>query len=215
MAIDEALLAVARDWDRVAPLLSTDQLRRLDSLLEKAAHRLWPDGPEGLDDVFGVLAAELVDDDPIWAELQRGPRRYAAAKPVGAPAQSFLRVLVGRELADPRLEDDARAEAVDAAVRESIADRLGPGLPMDRPGEGALVLPGGRAPAFQFLPDGSVHPDAAAANGALGADEDPWGAASWWITAHARLGATPVDLLGTGRSAEIAGAAALAADDGF
>lgn len=54
-----------------------------------------------------------------------------------------------------------------------------------------LQPPGARAylyPAFQFDPlAAAIHPVVAEVNQVLGAAEDPWGVASWWISPHARL----------------------------
>jgi hypothetical protein len=44
---------------------------------------------------------------------------------------------------------------------------------------------------------------AAEVNVILGARDDPWGAASWWVTVNAWLTARPIDLLNTSRAPEI------------
>lgn len=60
-------------------------------------------------------------------------------------------------------------------------------------------------PAFQFDPvDQGVIAEVAAVNQVLDALADPWGVASWWISAHPRLdGAAPRDLVGTARRADL------------
>ena len=59
-------------------------------------------------------------------------------------------------------------------------------------------------PAFQFDPERrDVFPEVRAVNDRLDAARDPWGVASWWISRHARLGARPVDLVGTERTDEL------------
>ena len=71
-----------------------------------------------------------------------------------------------------------------------------------------LGLPSGRGflfPAFQFDSERrDVFPEVRAVNERLEAASDPWGVASWWISRHARLGARPVDLVGTDRADDLA-----------
>lgn len=54
-------------------------------------------------------------------------------------------------------------------------------------------------PAFQFdLAVRGLRPVVSRVNQELGAAEDPWGVASWWVSSHSRLGGrSPKDLLGT------------------
>lgn len=70
-----------------------------------------------------------------------------------------------------------------------------------------LALPseqGPLYPAFQFEPDtprarARVAPVVATINAFLGANVDPWGVASWWVSPNARLGGrAPMDLVATG-----------------
>lgn len=69
------------------------------------------------------------------------------------------------------------------------------------------------APAFQFAgEEGEVAAGVAEVNGLLDATEDPWGAASWWLTPHAALHAIPADALRVGEG-EIVLAAARAASE--
>lgn len=67
-----------------------------------------------------------------------------------------------------------------------------------------LGLPSGRGylyPAFQFDPKRrDVFPEVRAVNERLEAGSDPWGVVSWWTSRHARLGARPVELVGTNRT---------------
>jgi hypothetical protein len=54
-------------------------------------------------------------------------------------------------------------------------------------------------PRFQFDEEtGTVWPAARQANALLDASNDPWGAASWWVTPDATIGGrAPKDLLGS------------------
>ena len=74
---------------------------------------------------------------------------------------------------------------------------------------GALIgIPVGGSfayPAFQFdVPGARVRTVVEHVNVALGAGDDPWGAASWWVSPHARLAnATPQSLIGTDRENDL------------
>ncbi len=79
-----------------------------------------------------------------------------------------------------------------------------------------LGLPSGRGylyPAFQFDHERrDVFAEVRAVNEQLEAGNDPWGAASWWISRHARLGARPADLVGTDRGDDLVAVAAAATE---
>jgi hypothetical protein len=51
-------------------------------------------------------------------------------------------------------------------------------------------------PAFQFGAGGSPHSVVLAVNELLGAEDDPWGVASWWLDRNAWLGAVAAELVG-------------------
>ncbi|MGW7239427.1 hypothetical protein [Streptomyces sp. NPDC054804] len=54
-------------------------------------------------------------------------------------------------------------------------------------------------PAFQLDPvTGTPYPVVVEINRMLSADEDPWGAADWWLGSNVWLNAAPARLLGTG-----------------
>ncbi|WP_405951607.1 hypothetical protein OG588_40630 [Streptomyces prunicolor] len=56
-----------------------------------------------------------------------------------------------------------------------------------------------RVPAFQLDPaSGTPYPIVVEINRLLSADEDPWGAADWWLGSNVWLDAAPARLLGTG-----------------
>ena len=69
-------------------------------------------------------------------------------------------------------------------------------------------------PSFQFdAARAQVHPVVAQVNRLLGAADDPWGVASWWISDHPRLnGARPRDLVGGQRQDDLVALAS--GDDG-
>jgi hypothetical protein len=58
-------------------------------------------------------------------------------------------------------------------------------------GDGVVQLP-----AFQFDAAGRPIQIVLTVNRLLGAEDDPWGAADWWLGPNAWLGAVPADLIG-------------------
>lgn len=63
-------------------------------------------------------------------------------------------------------------------------------------------------PAFQVdVGRREVYPEVCSINETLSAADDPWGVASWWLSPNDRLGAKPVDLVGTARADELVQAA--------
>jgi hypothetical protein len=50
-------------------------------------------------------------------------------------------------------------------------------------------------------------------NRLLGADRDPWGVTSWWVSPHAWLGSPPADLLAQRRAPELLEAARSVVED--
>lgn len=78
------------------------------------------------------------------------------------------------------------------------------GLPRDR---GFLY------PAFQFDPlRRDVFPEVRTVNELLGAADDPWGVASWWVSVNARIDTAPLELVGTDRSEDLLAVAAAAVE---
>lgn len=59
-------------------------------------------------------------------------------------------------------------------------------------------------PAFQFDPlRRNVFPEVRTVNELLGAADDPWGVASWWVSSNARIDTAPLELVGTDRSEDL------------
>lgn len=74
-----------------------------------------------------------------------------------------------------------------------------------------LGLPRGQRylyPAFQIdAARQEICPEVQEVNRLLGAAADPWGVASWWVSVNGRLGARPLDLVGTEQSSGLVEAA--------
>lgn len=68
-------------------------------------------------------------------------------------------------------------------------------------------------PAFQFDPlRRSVFPEVQTVNELLGAADDPWGVASWWVSVNARIDSAPLELVGIDRSEDLLAVAAAAVE---
>ena len=68
-------------------------------------------------------------------------------------------------------------------------------------------------PAFQFDPlRRDVFPEVRTVNELLGAADDPWGVASWWVSTNARIDTAPLELVGTDRSEHLLAVAAAAVE---
>ncbi|MFB7470726.1 hypothetical protein [Kitasatospora sp. NPDC056184] len=150
----------------------------------------------------------------------RADDRHGADPPGAAPDTAGIIAAVQRRLlAAPSLgRADLDARGLDAATLDGsgLIIRL-----VDRAGEH-------RYPAFQFADattgsgggsgtgtaaDRGLLPVVARINRLLLAEEDPWGAADWWLAGNSWLGGTPAALLGL-VSDELLTAAALSVVEG-
>ncbi|MET9700257.1 hypothetical protein ABZY31_25540 [Streptomyces sp. NPDC006529] len=191
------LAVAAAEWDDLHPRLAPVALRQLALLL--ASLRLA--GGE-VAERAALLAARLLGEqlpDRFPGESRLAPAASArAAGHLGFIADDLaVLVLDGHRMVGPVLGEVrdrllAEPSVGDAEALEGGCDPYGPGLIRLR-ATGGFV----RLPAFQFGADGRPVPVVHEVNRLLDADHDPWGAATWWFSPHARLGALPVRLLGT------------------
>lgn len=152
----------------------------------------------------GTLLRLVLDQDLLTERLAGEPARLHSEVST-AYRDLEIRVAARRAvLAVDLLDSRAVAELVGAAGtnRRDAASEL------RRRGTVVGVPVSGRRyayPAFQFDPvEQGVIGEVAAVNVHLGAAEDPWGVASWWVSAHPRLdGLAPRELLGTDRAADL------------
>jgi hypothetical protein len=192
----------------------------LDKRLQELAHELTD---EGLLDAAAALAArhsELEGEESqlrSWLALLTA-RNELAHKVGGEPR----RVLNEMELS-AMLQARLKGEAMETIWHEPMLESRDAAAALDaRPGNREKVrqyrqrswllgLPWGRGylyPAFQFdVERRRLFPQVRSVNELLRAAEDPWGVASWWVSLHARLGARPVELVGTSRADELVEAA--------
>jgi hypothetical protein len=139
-------------------------------------------------------------------EVAGGPRQVVTAEQLQEEAQVRI---AGDAIAaiwqEQVLESGQAALALGA--RESNREKVSAlrrrswllGVPRDR---GYLFL------AFQIdVGRRELYPEVREVNETLGAADDPWGVASWWLSTNDRLGARPADLVGSPRSGELIQAA--------
>jgi hypothetical protein len=213
MALADALIALASDWLNVRERISPSDLERARRLLAAAVHGgAWE--PDTL--LLSLLSNEPANH-PAWRALRESPaRRTAPATFPVETAAAALRLVIERDAVVPQAGDigEPDAERVEVEAEERIW--AVPTLPVNELTHrynGLLVLDrahAGYAPLFQFDEKLELLPTVAEVNFILGADTDPWGVASWWLTPHAALRAIPADELRTGTEERVLAAATAA-----
>jgi hypothetical protein len=186
-------------------LADDDQRRRLQALVA---------GDATLDplDVRASLADLLLDllppDHPMVDVLRTGtmfhPGTHEYTSAGVAESLERLRTLVlGPGQGPPDVDEfdrEVRGRLL-ALPFVSPAQLRGRDVDPDDPGLIRLTHPdqGTQLPAFQFTDAGAPWPVVRQVNQRLGATDDPWGAACWWVDPHAGLDLAPADLLGQGQ----------------
>ncbi|MEV8354137.1 hypothetical protein ACFVTT_08265 [Streptomyces niveus] len=129
--------------------------------------------------------------EPPWearavAERARELQAWLTAAAPPAHTAGILADARRRLLAEPSLSpEEVRARCADGAEGTTGLIHL------DDP------VRGPRYPAFQFTGrEGGPLPVVCSVNRLLLADEDPWGAADWWLSGNLWLGGAPAALLG-------------------
>jgi hypothetical protein len=176
---------VADPWDRL-----------LDLSAELAAHH--PDLGGKADEIRSLLSWEAARHR-LAHELAGGPRRVRTAADLQEElptrlAGEAIATIWQQDVLEPR--EVARALGAKPTNREKVSSLRKRshllGVPRDR---GYLY------PAFQIdIGRREIYPEVREVNELLGAEQDPWGVASWWVSQNDWLAARPVDLVGTDRS---------------
>lgn len=146
-----------------------------------------------------------------WKKLREDLEAVSPPRVVtDAEMKQSLRALIAREATAIIWQEEYLAPsqvAVALGAKESNREKASSlrkrswllGIPRDR---GYLY------PAFQIdLAHRELYPEVRQVNEALGAANDPWGVASWWVSTNDRLGARPADLVGSRRAEELVQAA--------
>jgi len=219
MALPEALLFAARSWPSLREQIEPRELDLIRHQLAAAVHG----GDWDPDTLVRTLFGHEDESYAGWRALAERPARGAATlePPMLVASAAELRLRVEEDILSAAAAEGERSEAVDPDQVEREAEERLWVVPMRQPPAGAggsavivLERAGERlAPAFQFAgEEAEVAPGVEEVNRLLGASEDPWGAASWWLTPHAALHAIPADALRAGEG-EIVLAAARAASE--
>jgi hypothetical protein len=215
---DALLDAVAEHWDSIAAVAGPQRTAELRRLVEGSTE---PDPVEARAALADDLLDLLPEGHPVLSLLRSGVMYDIGIERGITPAElaaqlDRLSVRIGPSAPAPERDDldwfdrtvRARLLALPALTPTEVAAR---GSQVGRPETGPLIrLPAAdgsiRLPAFQFA-DRVAVALVEEINAMLEADADPWGAACWWTDEHARLGAAPWQLLGTGREAAVRAAA--------
>lgn len=216
MALADALLAAAASWPRLSERLGPEESQSVRRALAAAVHgAAWDPG-----ELLATLLAHEPQDGPAWQALTiSSERRTMYERPSVTYAAMRLRLAIEISAAEsgqigPDRSQDA--DEVERAAEQRIWNVPMRPLPETRTSREYLVIleRDGRelAPAFQLDREGRVLQTAAEVNRLLDASEDPWGAASWWLTPHAALHAIPADALRTGEEQNVLAAAVAAGD---
>jgi hypothetical protein len=182
--------------------------------------------------VFEIIADALPPGHEAWSALRssgtrfdpgrgRGDAGLVTAQLIGLAADALASPTSLLDAAADYLEEQSVAAIMAFGGRYGDDDRVshaeGGQLAAD---ERLLSIRAGGEPffpLFQFTSDGTYeqHELVARLREQLGADGDPVGGASWWLTPNPWLQARPADLLGTPREAQIGYAADQLVNDGW
>lgn len=185
---EEEIRAVERRFAGMAPAAPYELLATFASFGGRSAapHITGPTGPHGTGPTGPHAAGST------------GPYGTGPA-PVGdteAQPSPYERLLAAPALTEDDLRDNFGVEATDP---ELIRLRRRDGTE--------------RLPAFQFDGTGRPRPVVITVNRMLGAAEDPWGVADWWLGPNPWLAAAPATLLGTGLDGQLLAAASVVGEE--
>jgi hypothetical protein len=206
MEFEQILQTLHEHWDELAPALSPDTRRLLGDLLDRLAAQgegelTW----EARNELVDLLLEVLPEDHPVRAAVLDTQRGTAVLEDWTTVARELLAQLDDGLDDDPGLVPVSPREVRYWATRRLLAapsltedDLHRIGLDPDDPRLIHLERYDGSShwPEFQFGPDGGPVPLVLAINRMLDAEEDPWGAADWWLGPNSWLGDVPARLLG-------------------
>ncbi|MGW1278782.1 hypothetical protein ACWD4V_17755 [Streptomyces tsukubensis] len=233
MTSEELLTLIARHWPDIRQTLPDEQYTVLADRIVALAEA--ENDPRELRRALQGVRLALLPlplDHPVRLALETTRLAPAAIGPGLAEQSLRLAELVlnsAGEPADqpetphqdpPEQGPDADAADIFGSVRRRLlaTPTLSPDEARERcsgtpPGDGLIRLDdplrGPRYPAFQF-PEGAQGPPSVVreVNRLLLAEEDPWGAADWWLSGNRWLGGRPSELLGRLSDELLIGAAA-------
>jgi hypothetical protein len=191
MAAEDAIAALADNWDDVMSRLSADQSAELAGLVVELGGT---DRPRVITRIADIMVEALPRDHVVRRALVRG--------------DLFQRPVTNLEMLSRVLSEHANATdnalrvvttrllAATALTEEEVRQR---GCDPDDPDLIHLDRPDGTRqwPEFQFAPGNGPYPVVREINRLLGAENDPIGVADWWLSRDGWLDDRPSHLIGT------------------
>ncbi len=211
MAIGDALRAVAANGDDTVAALTPPDRVLFRQLLRDAVATVGHLGPSA-ERLVQFLISRLPADHPVRGAALSDRTDLASDTVVGdalEQLQSLLDTLVSSSSAAvASVVTEARLRALAWPMYPAAQLEAAGGAP-DVAGLIRLVDDTGRThvPAFQFDRDGRPLRVVQAVNTILLADQDPWGAAYWWLTDNAWLTDPPARILNHAPDSELIAAA--------
>ncbi len=190
MTFMDAVAVLSSRWRAMSEELDEPARQRLDALT--ARHRRVND--RDVSRAWHEIVEFALNHLPAASGIRRD-LLTALEVPRRGAGQDTLAPLPGSALtALPSIED-----WIGAAKAYSPAHVQRMGADPEQPGLIRIPRPDGRPalPAFQFTRAGEPNPVVLRINRLLGADDDPWGVADWWLCPNVWLGATPAHVLDT------------------
>jgi hypothetical protein len=210
------LAALAVQWDRVNGLLDDADRSTLHDLIFALGETSEEDDyvrKSLRQRIAALLFAELPKNDPVVELYDRLSVGVASSVDSDRRALASLAMTLRSRLTDRAPLSATRR--ILGAVWDTATDLRRRGVDPDVPDLIRLDHTDGRyaVPGFQFDGTGKPVPVVLRINEVLGARDDPWGAAYWWLSPNVWLTENPADLLGT-TDPELLVAAAVAAVEG-
>lgn len=209
MAYYEGIARIASELDQVLARLSTADAIRLRSLMSLFAVSAEEDRDHLVSEIAKLVLPAYEYGEPIYDALNGF--RFAEVPRTPVAALFAVRLALGLAAADDARErilgihpmttaTELRRRGVDPDVRDLIR--------LPRP-DGSWSVPD-----FQFDDDLRPRSVVLEVNRVLGADDDPWAVADWWVSGNVWLDAVPVTLVSDQVAERGLVAAATAAVDG-
>lgn len=195
MAVQHIIAALAEDWDRVNSLLDEQArvvLRQyVVSMVEAEAPR---QRLTSANKIVQLLMRHLPDDPVLDVKGRRFVRPPQLTDTDGAlfSLAHALHAHIrggGAWTADERILSH-RWETAYALRRRGVDPDVPDLIRLDR-ADGSYAVP-----VFQFDEHGAPIPVVLRVNQVLGARDDPWGVADWWLSANVWLRESPSELIG-------------------
>ncbi|HEX5403904.1 MAG TPA: hypothetical protein VFX16_16580 [Pseudonocardiaceae bacterium] len=202
MRVRELLAALAEQWSQLREQLAPGQFTRLTELVAALSGEAIPSRlVRRADQIAEYLVETLPDGHPLLLILEQPVLRLANVSTDSAELAAWQSVVGALRFRLPGAEP---APTVDEVARRTsgwlLAESIGEaevrelGHDPDEPELIRLTRSNGDPawPVFQFVHSGPIR----RINQILGAADDPWGAADWWLGANGWLDKPPAQLLG-------------------